>query len=194
MPPDAMMLQTPSEREIDPHVQMSELLLAYPGAQRALFRKYHVGGCSSCGFAPTESLAGIAARNPHMDLAEVCAFLEESRDEDRAMQITPPALEAARKADAPGQIRLLDIRTREEFDAVRIAGSELFSQALMQTILMGWPREEGLIVLIDHQGARSLDAAAYFSGHGFTNVRALAGGIDAWSQEIDHALPRYQLA
>ena len=58
---------------------------------------------------------------------------------------------------------------------------------------MQWPREEGLIVLIDHQGARSLDAAAYFAGHGFTNVRALLGGIDAWSQEVDPSLPRYRL-
>ena len=51
----------------------------------------------------------------------------------------------------------------------------------------------GLIVLIDHQGARSLDAAAYFGGHGFTNVKALLGGIDAWSQQIDPSLPRYRL-
>ena len=38
-----------------------------------------------------------------------------------------------------------------------------------------------------------MDAAAYFAGHGFTNVRALGGGIDAWSVEIDPALPRYEL-
>lgn len=179
--------------QIDPGVPMSELLLAYPGAQRALFRKYHVGGCSSCGFAPTESLAEIAARNPHMDLAEVCAYLETSRDEDRAMEVTPPALETAIRGGEPSPLRLLDIRTREEFEAVSIPGSELFSQPLMNTILMEWPREEGLIVLIDHQGARSLDAAAYFAGHGFTNVRALRGGIDAWSEEVDATLPRYQL-
>ncbi len=176
--------------DIDPESPMSELLLAYPGAQRALFRKYHVGGCSSCGFAPTESLAQICQRNPHMDVAEVCAFLETSREEDRAMEITPEALRAALSGD---KLHLLDIRTREEYDAVHIAGSELFSQALMQTILMEWPRDAGLIVLIDHQGTRSLDAAAYFAGHGFTNVRALRGGIDAWSENVDTELPRYRL-
>lgn len=172
---------------------MSELLLAYPGAQRAMFRKYHVGGCSSCGFAPTESLAEICQRNPQMDVAEVCAFLETSREEDRAMEITPEALQTALQGLELAPIRLLDIRTREEFEAVHIPGSELFSQSLMQTILMEWNRAAGLIVLIDHQGARSLDAAAYFAGHGFTNVRALRGGIDAWSEEIDAALPRYRL-
>jgi hypothetical protein len=29
---------------------MSAVLENFPGARRALFRKYHIGGCSSCGF------------------------------------------------------------------------------------------------------------------------------------------------
>ena len=178
---------------IDPDLPMSVLLGQYAGAQRALFRKYHVGGCSSCGFAPTETLAQICARHPHMDLEEVCAYLEASRDEDRAMQIEPRELHGLMDAAESQPVHLLDIRTREEYDAVHIAGAHLFSQELMNTILMQWPRTEGLIVLIDHQGARSLDAAAYFAGHGFTNVKALLGGIDAWSQQVDPNLPRYQL-
>jgi rhodanese-related sulfurtransferase len=48
-------------------------------------------------------------------------------------------------------------------------------------------------VLVDHQGARTLDAAAYFAGHGFANVRGLRGGIDAWSLEVDPSLPRYTI-
>jgi rhodanese-related sulfurtransferase len=38
-----------------------------------------------------------------------------------------------------------------------------------------------------------MDAAAYFAGHGFTNVRALRGGVDAWSREVDPKVPRYEL-
>ena len=179
--------------DLDPDLPMRDLLAVYPGAQRALFRKYHVGGCSSCGFAPTETLAQICARNPHMDLSEVTAFLQTSQEEDRAMQITPGELRAALDDGDPAPVHLLDIRTREEFDAVHLDGSAHFTQELMNTILMQWPREEGLIALIDHQGARSLDAAAYFTGHGFKTVRALLGGIDAWSQQVDPGLPRYTL-
>jgi rhodanese-related sulfurtransferase len=62
----------------------------------------------------------------------------------------------------------------------------------MQNILSTWPREQ-LLVLYDHEGTRSMDAAAYFQGHGFTNVKSLRGGIDAWSAEADPALPRYHL-
>lgn len=172
---------------------MRDLLAVYPGAQRALFRKYHVGGCSSCGFAPTETLAQICARNPHMDLPEVAAFLQTSQEEDRSMQITPGELRVLTQHAETSPVHLLDIRTREEFDAVRIPGAHHFTQELMNTILMQWPRDSGLIALIDHQGARSLDAAAYFAGHGFANVKALLGGIDAWSQQIDPTLPRYTL-
>ncbi len=178
---------------LDPALPMRDLMAVYPGAQRALFRKYHVGGCSSCGFAPTETLAQICARNPHMDLPEVTAFLQTSQEEDRAMQISPGELRDLIAHAETAPVHLLDIRTREEFDAVRLPDAHHFTQELMTTILMQWPRDTGLIVLIDHQGARSLDAAAYFAGHGFTNVKALLGGIDAWSQQIDPSLPRYTL-
>ena len=50
---------TTAPTALDPQLPMRDLLAVYPGAQRALFRKYHVGGCSSCGFAPTETLAQI---------------------------------------------------------------------------------------------------------------------------------------
>jgi rhodanese-related sulfurtransferase len=185
-------MMTENAAGIDGDLPMSVLLGLYPGAQRALFRQYHVGGCSSCGFAPTETLAQICARNPHMELEQVRAYLETSREADRAMQITPAELHALLETETQ-PVHLLDIRTREEYEAVHISGAHLFSQELMNTILMQWPRTEGLIVLIDHQGARSLDAAAYFAGHGFTNVKALLGGIDAWSQQVDAGLPRYQL-
>ena len=62
----------------------------------------------------------------------------------------------------------------------------------MMEILSKWPREE-TFVIIDHTGKQALDAAAYFLGHGFTNVRALHGGIDAWAQEVDSAMRRYTL-
>ena len=55
---------------IDPNITMRELLEQFPGAQRAMFRKYHIGGCSSCGFSPEETLAGVCARNENVDVNE----------------------------------------------------------------------------------------------------------------------------
>jgi rhodanese-related sulfurtransferase len=175
---------------IDPNITMGELLEQFPGAQRALFRKYHIGGCSSCGFAPDETLAGVCARNDNLDVGEVIDHVIESDAADRAMQIEPREL-ADTKRDGK-RVRLLDVRTREEFEAVKIEGAELFTQELAQKIMNTWPKNE-LLVIYDHQGTRSLDAAAYFQGHGFQNVKSLRGGIDAWSAEIDPALPRYHV-
>jgi len=47
------------------------------------------------------------------------------------------------------------------------------------------------IVFHCHHGGRSQAAAEHFAGLGFTNLHNLAGGIDAWSREIDPSVPRY---
>jgi rhodanese-related sulfurtransferase len=175
---------------LDPHLPMSALLQRYPGAQRALFRRYHIGGCASCGFQPTETLAEVCARNENLAVEEVIAHILASHEEDEKILISPLDLAATLKADPAA--KLIDIRTREEFDAVHIEGAIFFSQELMQEILVHWDRA-ALVAIMDHTGARSMDAAAYFAGHGFGNVRAVRGGIDAWSQEVDPALARYEL-
>ena len=175
---------------INPNVTMRELLEQFPGAQRALFRKYHIGGCSSCGFSPDETLAGVCARNDNLNVDEVSEHIVASDVADRAMQIEPREL--SERLAAGEKISLLDVRTREEFEAVKLPDAALFTQELMQEILSKWPREN-LVVVYDHQGARSMDAAAYFQGHGFENVKSLRGGIDAWSIEVDSKLPRYHL-
>jgi rhodanese-related sulfurtransferase len=179
-----------STAAIDPNSTMRELLVQFPGAQRALFRKYHIGGCSSCGFAPEETLAGVCARNENLNVDQVIDHIVASEEGERAMQIEPREL--ADRIERGETIHLLDVRTREEFDAVKIDNAHLFTQELMQEIQSKWPREK-LLVVYDHQGTRSMDAAAYFQGHGFENVKSLRGGIDAWSAEVDPKLSRYHL-
>jgi rhodanese-related sulfurtransferase len=90
------------------------------------------------------------------------------------------------------KVEILDIRTREEHEAVHVEGAQFLDQTLLQAILANKPKGD-LLVILDHNGSRSLDAAAYFAGHGFTNVQCLRGGIDAWSVEVDPSLPRYTL-
>ncbi len=177
-----------SATAIDPNITMRELLEQFPGAQRAMFRKYHIGGCSSCGFSPDETLAGVCARNENVNVDEAIEHIITSDSAERAMQIEPRELAETMASDE--KLNLLDVRTREEWEAVKLPGSHLFTQELMQEILSTWSRE-ALVVIYDHDGARSMDAAAYFQGHGFTNVKSLRGGIDAYSAEVDSSLPRY---
>src|SRR5471032_2766427 len=109
--------------EINLQSPMSAVLENFPGAQRAMFRRYHIGGCSSCGFRPDETLAGVCARNDNLDVDEVVEHILTSDAEDRAMQIEPRTL--ADRLAAKEDINLLDVRTREEFDAVKLPGAHL---------------------------------------------------------------------
>ena len=88
-------------------------------------------------------------------------------------------------------LRVLDVRSREEFEAVHLEGSVLLSQPIMREILAEGTNTRPLVI-VDHQGKQALDAAAYFMGHGLKNVHCLRGGLDAWSQEVDPKLPRYR--
>jgi len=176
---------------INPQSSMSAVLTAFPGAQRALFRKYHIGGCSSCGFQPTETLEQVCARNGNLNVSEVLEHIRSSHEQDAKILISPQELaEMIRKGEP---VKLLDVRSREEYQATHIEGSVLMSQQTVQEIMGRWPRDRAFII-VDHEGRQGLDAAAYFMGHGFDQVRCLRGGIDAWSQEIDKTVPRYKLA
>jgi rhodanese-related sulfurtransferase len=89
------------------------------------------------------------------------------------------------------RLRLIDIRTREEHEAVALKNSEFFTQDLQQQIFAGNP--ESPILLYDHSGRNVLDQVAWFRGHGLNQTFGLRGGIDAWSREIDPSIPRYRI-
>src|SRR5262245_14963925 len=169
---------------------MSAVLEAFPGAQRALFRRYHIGGCSQCGFQPTETLAQVCERNGNLPVDEVLAHIRTSHEQDVKILIEPKELAEWRKQEPA--VRLVDVRSREEFEAVNIAGSQLLSQDVMRQI-MGDGSNTRPLIIVDHQGKNALDAAAYFTGHGLQNVRCLRGGIDAWAQEVEPTMRRYKL-
>jgi rhodanese-related sulfurtransferase len=176
--------------EINLQSPMRAVLEIFPGAQRALFRRYHIGGCSSCGFSPDETLAQVCARNGNLDVTEVLAHIQSSHEQDAKVLISPAELAGLLQRDQ--SVKLVDVRSREEFEAVNIAGSILLSQDVMRE-LMASGSNTNPIVVIDHAGKNGLDAAAYFMGHGLQNVRCLRGGIDAWAQEVDAKMRRYKL-
>jgi len=172
------------------HSTMGEVLEAYPSAQRALFRQYHIGGCNSCGYQLGDKLEEVARGHDIVDLDEVIAFLEHADEIDRRAQVSPSEVSASLGSDEPP--RLLDVRTPAEWQLARIEGATLMTEA-MADIVMRWPHDTP-IVFYCHLGQRSLDAASYFAGHGFTDVRSMTGGLDAWSVEVDPSVPRYEVA
>src|ERR1700729_678765 len=82
---------------ITPQSTMADVLAAYPGAQRTLFRKYQIGGCSSCGFQPTETLAQLCARNNNLNVAEVLQHIKASHEQDEKIFISARELAELRE-------------------------------------------------------------------------------------------------
>ncbi|HEY5038215.1 MAG TPA: rhodanese-like domain-containing protein, partial [bacterium] len=167
---------------------MQEVLDAYPSAQRALFQKYHIGGCHSCGYEPTDILETVAAKHNITDINEVLAFIEEAEQIDKRTQATPAEVALVLKSANPPQ--LIDVRGPQEWEMAKIPGAELMTENLSYEI-MNSPKDRPMVFYC-HKGQRSMDAAAYFTGHGFINVKSMTGGIDAWSQSIDPSIPRYE--
>ena len=138
-----------------------------------------------------ETLGGVCERNNDLDVTEVLTEIQASHDADEKIYIDSTALKAELEV-SPG-LKLLDVRTKEEFDAARIEGAIHMTREMMQEVMGKWDPEE-MVVIIDHQGRQGLDAAAYFLGHGLKNVRCLRGGIDAWSLEVDDSVRRYEFS
>jgi len=93
---------------------------------------------------------------------------------------------------APAPPRLIDVREEDEFAFARIPGAELLPLSQWPAIAaekLTDPAQPLLIVC--HHGGRSGQATAFLLQNGFADVTNVAGGIDAWSQEIDPSVPRY---
>lgn len=180
-----------SNPKISAETTMKQLQELMPGARRALFAKYHIGGCQSCGFDDSETIGEVCKRNEDLPVDDVLKHLSSSAEHDQKIQINPSDLKKELDQENK-EIKLLDIRSREEFEAVKIPGSEIMTADLQQEALGKWDKETRTII-IDHTGDRSLDVAAFFIGHGLNRTVALAGGIDAYSKEVDPNIPRYRI-
>lgn len=101
------------------------------------------------------------------------------------------ALDARSLLDAGG-VRLVDCREPDEFAICKIGRAELIPLSVFADEA---PRKladtSATILIYCHHGMRSARAAAWLAARGYENVNSLAGGIEAWSLEIDPGVPRY---
>lgn len=94
------------------------------------------------------------------------------------------------RMDKGDKIFLLDVREPHEYSLAKIDGSVLIPLGQVPHSLKQLdPSAE--IVAYCHKGMRSADAVGFLLQQGFSNVKNLIGGIEAWSIEIDQSVPRY---
>jgi monothiol glutaredoxin len=102
-------------------------------------------------------------------------------------QIGPKELKALLDA---GKVKAIyDVRTDKERAVARIGDAPMLDDKVMADIEQ-LPKDTP-IAFFCHRGGRSNAAAQHFLKLGFSSVYNLAGGIDAWSAEVDPSVPRY---
>ena len=85
---------------------------------------------------------------------------------------------------------ILDVREKWELDTVALDGANWIPMGEIAERCKELDKHSPLAVLC-HSGIRSRRVAEYLAAQGFTTVVNIAGGIDAWAEELDPKLPRY---
>jgi rhodanese-related sulfurtransferase len=110
---------------------------------------------------------------------------------ERPLEVSVQEVKA--RLDKGEAVRLVDVREPHEFALCQIEGSELVPMNMVPANLQaleGWADAQDL-VMICHHGVRSLNTAVWLRRQGLENVQSMTGGIDAWSLQVDPAVPRY---
>ena len=100
--------------------------------------------------------------------------------------------EAKQLLTEQANVLLLDCRNPDEFAFVKIEGACFIPMDELQHRVREIDefRSQRIIVYC-HLGGRSLHVANWLRKQGFPLAQSMAGGVDAWAEQIDTSLPRY---
>jgi molybdopterin/thiamine biosynthesis adenylyltransferase/rhodanese-related sulfurtransferase len=96
-----------------------------------------------------------------------------------------------RALDTPSlDVFVIDVREPDEYEIARIKGVSLYPlSTLSQRFTELDPNRQ--IYIHCKSGKRSMKALEFLRQQGFKHLRSVKGGISAWSDEIDHSVPKY---
>ena len=101
---------------------------------------------------------------------------------------------AKRMAESPEGLQLIDVREDQEVAIAHLEGFEIlplseFAEWSGQIQTRFEQHAETLVLC--HHGSRSAQMCQWLVNQGFTNVKNIAGGIDAYALVVDRSIPRY---
>lgn len=134
--------------------------------------------CPVCGDAPT-------IREP-IDYEAFCQAAPAANASEAEIDVR--ALQQKLASGAP--LILLDVREPFECEVAQIDGAKLIPLGQLPARLPELDQEKEIFVFC-HSGVRSAQATEFLRSAGFAKATNVAGGIDAWSEEIDPNVPRY---
>jgi adenylyltransferase/sulfurtransferase len=132
--------------------------------------------CPLCGDRPTQT--------DLVEYSDSCL----SPELDAALEIEPREL--ARRLAEGEPLAILDVRLPHELRLAALPDVIAIPLHELPERLGELPRDRPIVALC-HVGVRSLHAADLLREQGFAGAKSLAGGIEAWSLEVDSTVPRY---
>lgn len=139
--------------------------------------------CPACGDHPTITKL--------IDYQQFCGMPHQ--EAPMAVESTPgeiSAVELKAKMDRGDDFKLIDVREPHEFQICRIPGSTLIPLGELPKHLNELdPSAE--YVMHCKMGGRSAKAVELMKQSGFKRVINMAGGITAWSTNVDPSVPKY---
>jgi len=138
--------------------------------------------CPLCG--PNPSITAL------IDYEQFCGVVPEPVNPGQHPdEVTVQEMKRALDLPALG-IRVVDVREPDEVEIARVAGVPLLPlSTLPQRFTELDPNQQ--IYLHCKSGKRSMKALEFLRQQGFKYVKSVKGGISAWSDEIDHHVPKY---
>lgn len=99
-----------------------------------------------------------------------------------------------RLSECPEKLQLIDVREEEEVEIAHLEGFE----NLPLSAFAEWSSQiqtrfdlDAETLVLCHHGSRSAQMCQWLIQQGFTQVKNIAGGIDAYSLIVDRSIPRY---
>jgi adenylyltransferase/sulfurtransferase len=138
--------------------------------------------CPVCGTHPTVTQL--------IDYQQFCGIVPEAKLAPVQNGIPQMSVkELKQRRDAGDDVFVLDVREPFEYQIAQIGGHLIPLGELPQRVGELNPAQE--IVVQCKSGGRSQRAAEFLAKNGFEKVHNLAGGITAWSNEIDPKVAKY---
>ena len=135
----------------------------------------------------------ICGENPTIkeliDYEQFCGIVPEPENAGNPDEVT---VEDMKKAlDNPGLgIKVVDVREPDEYEIAKVAGVPLLPLSQLNDRFTELdPNQQ--YYLHCKAGVRSMKALNFLRQQGFKYVKSVKGGITAWSDEIDHSVPKY---
>jgi adenylyltransferase/sulfurtransferase len=138
--------------------------------------------CPICGEQPTI--------HNLIDYEQFCGIQPEPAAADsNPDEVTVQEMAEALKNKGHG-IKVIDVREPDEYQIAHIAGVPLIPLSLLPQRFTELDANQQIYIHCK-SGVRSMKALRFLREQGFKYVKSVKGGITAWSDEIDPAVPKY---